>query len=563
MALILPSQKKLNTRYSKITIMAQNSMMLAHLDRGTSEYVINLDNEEIEDHLKENVLSSASDFKVILSPQLELAPLLFLKSCSAQLGVSQLNVDSLPLTCSRLEKIKVFVHTPPKSGTGNALLNEISIEERNKIPLEIPLSDMSTDDAAEVIDFLNEKVFYQSISDFLVSRYLTLFFDKDIFINQQLTTFSKSEVNLLYRYINITLYVRHLVHDMFKEIIAASQPDLLNDETNPADPALTEDLKGLWKYGDEVQETLTKAGETKILNSSENLKLRDERIEARSFMIVDFGQFYGHSIRAIPNEVKEAIKTDFLNRLQEQDIFSRGLNIDPSQLARAKSYFLSNRMMIEYGLLARNMVGLLAGLYDKRKKDEILFESRIIALKLDDSKSKCYVHFVKKNFLPSDGGTVQIDLPKHLGYVLGGRVGRPVTIGPISLLSPPVVEPRLTENLVSSQQRLPQSIHPLPKLIHCCSDLIVRKTRDYWMNKSPFVDQSVIFTFPLDDEHVSRRFISKICDTITYHRLQNVHNILNSFRLCLVDEYYQPLRFAPRTITSISLTFQPVEFESL
>ena len=123
--------------------------------------------------------------------------------------------------------------------------------------------------------------------------------------------------------------------------------------------------------------------------------------------------------------------------------------------------------------------------------------------------------------------------------------------------------PSLTETLESPFQRLPQPIHPLPKLIHCCSDLIVKKERDYWMNKSPFLNQSSIFTFPLDDEHVSRRFISKICDTVTYHRIQNVHNILNSFRFCLLDEYYQPLQFAPRTICSVSLTIQPVEIESL
>ena len=109
-------------------------MNLAHLSRGTTEYVINLDNEEIEDQLEDNALSSASDFKVILSPQLELAPLLYLKSCSAQMGISQINVDSLPLTCSRLEGVKIFLTTPLESVVGNVTLNEESIKELNKIP---------------------------------------------------------------------------------------------------------------------------------------------------------------------------------------------------------------------------------------------------------------------------------------------------------------------------------------------------------------------------------------------------------------------------------------------
>ena len=532
-------------------------MNLAHLSRGTTEYVINLDNEEVEDQLEDNALSTASDFKVILSPQLELAPLLYLKSCSAQMGISQINVDSLPLTCSRLEGVKIFLTTPLESVVGNVTLNEESIKELNKIPLEIVLNDLSTDSPAELIDFLNEKIFYQAVSDFLVSRYLTFFFDSDVFKNQQLTTFTIQEVNLLQRYIDITLYVRHILHDKFRELIA-------NANDQPLDPAYAEDLTNLWKYSDSTKEMMTEATETRILNESENLKRKADRIQTVRFQLVNFSQFYTHSVKAIPTAVREAIKTSFLERLQDDDIFSSGTTVDPDELETVKSHFLSNRMMIQYGLLARNLISLLSNLYDKRKTDEILFENRIIALKLDETRSKFYIHVVKKNFLPTDGGTVHIECPPNLSYVLGGRKNHgPVIIGPISLTAPEKTTPRLTETLQSPFQRLPQPIHPLPKLIHCCSDLIVKKERDYWMNKSPFLNQSSIFTFPLDDEHVSRRFISRICDTVTYHRIQNVHNILNSFRFCLLDEYYQPLQFAPRTICSVSLTIQPVEIESL
>ena len=538
-----------------------NSMTLAHLSRGTTEYVINLDNEDIEDQLEENVLSSASDFRVILNPQLDLAPLLYLKSCSAQMGISQININSLPLTCSRLEGVKIFLTTPLTSVTGNVTLNDESIKEMNKIPLEIMLNDFSTDDPGELIEFLNKKIFYQAVSDFLVSRYLTFFFDSDVFKNRQLTTFSIHEVNLLQRYIDITLYVRHLIHDKFRELIA-NTPVENEDATQPPDPTFTEDLTGLWQYHPTTQECMTEAGETKILGESENLKRREDRIQTERFQLVKFAQFYTHSVKAVPTHIREAIKTDFLERLQDDDIFSAGTTVDPGQLDTLKSYCLSNRIMIQYGLLARNLIFLLSNLYDKRKTDEILFENRIMVLKLDETKSKCYVHLVKNNFLPTDGGSVHIDLPKHLSFVLGGRVGRPVKIGPVSLTIPDKITPRLTETLESPFQRLPQAIHPLPKLIHCCSDLIVRKERDYWMNKCPFLNQSSLFTFPLDEEHVSRRFISKICDTVTYHRIQNVHNILNSFRFCLLDEYYQPLQFAPRTC-NVSLTIQPVEIETL
>ena len=106
-------------------------------------------------------------------------------------------------------------------------------------------------------------------------------------------------------------------------------------------------------------------------------------------------------------------------------------------------------------------------------------------------------------------------------------------------------------------------MRPQPKLINVTSNVITAKTRDSKLRKSDFADHQIISTFDLPDEQISRRFFYRQNENPSYHPIQNIHNILDAFTICLIDESYQPLRFAPRTICNIALKIRPVAFESL
>ena len=152
--------------------MSQN-MTLAHLNSGTDHYTLNLSNEEMEDKLEEGEqYSTAGDFRIMLESSINLNGLLYLKSVQAELCVKSISIDNLPLTASRMEEIEIYVMTPPKSAAFNPVLNEMSTEESNAIPMKIPLVDISTDDPQELVNVLNEMVFHESVSSFVIWKYI-------------------------------------------------------------------------------------------------------------------------------------------------------------------------------------------------------------------------------------------------------------------------------------------------------------------------------------------------------------------------------------------------------
>ena len=540
-----------------------NNMTLAHLNAGTDNYTLNLTNEEMEDKLEpDQQYSTAGDFRVILNPSVDLSGLLYLKSVQAELCVRSISLDNLPLSASRLEKVRVYVTTPPSSAAFNQVLNRASAAQRNEVPLVIKMVDISTDDPQEMVDTLNQMIFHEKVSSFVISKYLALVFDQDIFKPKELTTFNKSDANLILRYLNISLFVRHVAHDTMKELLDRS----ILDEEQRRDPALTEDLRGRWKYEEATQGIITRAGEREALAKSENLKLLNERIEVRDSWI-KFEDFYGETLKNATATLKTDVGTHILEQLVMQEIATEGNVqqapiIPPETLKDAMEMFSSNRILIEYALLARNMMDLQQNLHDKRRNPEVLFEKRIISLVLDKTKSKICFHFAKQNFLPSDGTSCQIILPKHLSYSLGARPGKNITLGPISLNTPEQSEPRLTENIFSDNQRLFSSVRTLPSIFHCTTDIITSKGRDILLRRSDaFADHNIIHRFQLSQEQITRRFIFEQSKEVAYHRIQNVHNILETFRICFLDECFQPIRFAPRTICNISLIIKPVTFD--
>ena len=74
----------------------------AQLSSSIDHYELYISNQQTEDELDENALSSASDWEAILEPAVDVSNLLYGKSDIAQAKVKQMNISSLPLCFSKV-----------------------------------------------------------------------------------------------------------------------------------------------------------------------------------------------------------------------------------------------------------------------------------------------------------------------------------------------------------------------------------------------------------------------------------------------------------------------------
>ena len=98
-------------------------MAYHHLASNVDHYTLFIDNKETENTLDDTQLSSASDFSILLNPQLDLSSLLYLRAVEAKIAVGHLFLDNLPLTFTESEVIKVNVTIPLDSVDGNMTFN--------------------------------------------------------------------------------------------------------------------------------------------------------------------------------------------------------------------------------------------------------------------------------------------------------------------------------------------------------------------------------------------------------------------------------------------------------
>ncbi len=65
----------------------------------------------------------------------------------------------------------------------------------------------------------------------------------------------------------------------------------------------------------------------------------------------------------------------------------------------------------------------------------------------------------------------------------------------------------------------------------------------------PFEEYHIIYSFTLDEEAISKRFICKLNDEGVYHRIQDIHNVLDVFQFILLDQSFKPIIFASEKIS--------------
>lgn len=534
---------------------------LHKLDMGTDTYVLDLTNDENEKHLEEDSHSSASNFTILLSPTLDLSSLLYLRSVAAEIALDQITVDALPLTATKKESITVKVVVPMEVTTCNSWFNPIEMTTVNDILFDIPCRDFYAEQPAEIVDYTNN-LLQESITQFILYRYLCVFLDVDIFKSGSLQALSVSDLSIIRRYLDIAMFTRNRMHDTMVELLPAD---------HGIDPVPDRDM-GLGLHKD----AMTQAQEATHIRNSPNVfrPVSDRKMapaEGREHKTVDYNKFYGISFSAVPEEVNQSIKTDTLSWLTSagaltRDADSGTLVITPEMKTEVEGFIAANLALTRMGLKCREIIANLKILIDKRKtkdRSEHLFVTCFLSLLLDiDTKLKCRFHIEKERYITTDGTSITVNFPEQLSYVLGSACNQTVSVGPIDNTTPEVNRPQLTHNILSEDQELFHALRPLPQVIHIVSNLVFSKSRDMWLVNTPWRNYHLIYTFSLNQSNITRHFISQINNNKTYYRISDVNSILESFSFVMLDQGFREIKFIPYCKVALRLLIRPVVYGS-
>ena len=531
--------------------------LLNRLDQGTDSYILDLTNDDAEQLLDDDNHSSASQFTILLNPTLDLSSLLYLRSVAAEIAISQLSVDALPLTGTNKESITVKVDVPTDVVSSNSWFNSIAMSGVNNTLLEIPCRNFYTTDPDEVIQHTNN-LLQEGITQFILYRYLCAYLDLDIFTTGSLQSLSVTDLALLGRYIDIAMYTRNVMHDTMVALVP--DMELANVEGREI---MTHDKDGMSR--NEEARHLARSGD--VFRATADRNVSEQR------KTIDFDKFYSVTIgQGVDEAIIQSIKTSTLSWLQDIGIITRNeegaLIVAQENRATMESYIKSNQLLTQMGLKCREIVGNLRTLIDKRKtkveaKRSSFFVYCFLSLYLDpDTQLKCRFHMENEKYITNDGTAITVKLPEQISYILGAKSGQCVTIGPIDRNTAIANKPTLNHTILSEDQRLFHRLRPLPQVIHVVSDLVFSKSRDMWLANTPWRNYHLIYTFVLSASNIARHYICQINNTRTYYRVQDVNSILESFSFVMLDQSFRRILFEPHCKVAMRLIIRPVTYGS-
>ena len=527
-------------------------MAYNHISFNADQYNLFLENTNTENDVADDAHSSASGFSILLTPQIDLSSLLYLRSVQAELAISNLVIDNLPLCFTRQEHIDVSVIIPSHIGNVNQTQNATALNNDNTQPLQLRLHDLCCSERQLAIDYINDKLQY-SVNHHLVYRYLKLFFDTDIFAIDYMHRLRQPDFVLLNQYINITLACRHVIHQTL-----CNQLGIVND-----------DISTRIRYF-EPNNSFRANVEEKALSESHCLRPLNQRTTVSTGVrIIDFTLFYSIDIteQAVVQPILKVVKTNFLNWLQELRLLTHNAEgqLKQRNITDMKKMIDSNKALITQGLQARAILIIQQNQSDQQKvrPERDLFNANVVALGLDESGLKCQFHLNQKFFLADDGTTIEIGFPRHMSYVLGSRSGEGISVGPLSATTLPTGTPRITDgNIHHTNQRLPSSICTMPKMIFIATDIVSAQSRDLWLRNTPFADFHMVYSQVIDDQSVGIGMICKYNVDNVFYKIQKLNNVLERFSIKILDQNFQQVLFPLRTYVKIALIIKPAPIES-
>ena len=517
---------------------------MTDFDTGNDYYEILIDNRSTEDGLSENVKSSAGNFTFLVQPQLDLSTLLYMRSTDAELCLSKLQIDSLPLSTTRLESCQIQLEIDIESGlvNSNRFFNKTKVDEMNKENMVISLEDNICETPQELVNYVNS-IFYRNINHFLLLKYSNIFFDADIMQSATANNFIQpNDAKLLNRYLDLTLYTRHKIH---KELcILLRIGDVLK-----SDYLLSSN-----------EDKIDKKTEENILAKSSCLKIVDERKKLTVSRTVQFDKFY-------EKDLTDPKQTDPIDVEIKKNVAlwikSMGIRIDvaitrDTDKADIQDLIDSNKKLIDVGLRIRSLLSLEMDRQEGRiRHSSNLFQKDIVNCGLDLSKTRCTFSIFPKQFL-CENSKITLIFPPLLSYSMGAEIGKNVQIGPISTKMPFTQQPRLSNTILSPNQRLAHGVRHVPKMMHVVSSIAGSKGRDSWLSQTPFKDYQILFTYLIDEASVNTRGVTSCYGNELFYKVKQSSRILETLKFAILNENFQECHFPQKTYSRIALKIRPI-----
>ena len=521
-------------------------MALSRLSLDNEKYEIFISNEDNEFNKNRDDISTASDFQAIIDPALDIAPLLYLKSSNAELSLNQFFLDNLCLTFTKTESMSFYVAVPLSSAICNEYVRDTQVKTLNDQPYIFHLDDFSTTSPQEVVTYLNDK-FCESSTYFLLRSYLRVVLDIDVFKPEVVSNvLTLKDIKLLLRYLDIAIYSRYIAYCHLVRGLKAK--NTLSDHE-------------VYSFSENEQKIMTARWESNIIAESNCILPVNERHAANAPRMVNLA---GYPAVCLQNNREEDNSHRLAVTTQVQNFLSITTYDDDFEPTDKTTEFMEqmvvgNEELIKLALKSRQILEHEGRRIDKRVKN--LFHDFLITFKMDVDNSKLKVDLNPTLFLTNTKAVLA--LPEQVSYVLGGRNGHSVVIGPITSDSDSTPQrTSLTHRITASEHRLFSGIRPHPKVLHVLNDLTGDLGKDQWLRRTPHESYSIIHTILIDDAMISTRFISKLNDTQIFHRTSNAKKIINGFKIRLVDNCFRTVIFPVCTIVKLSFTMRPVLHEN-
>lgn len=423
-----------------------------NLETQYDSFEIFLSNHEIEKNLTEDhAHSSASHFENILN--LDLIPLIFLKSTTAKIALRQLSIDSPALAFLSTEHIEIKMTIPPKTNDSNHIITSESITEWNDKPFKITMSDFSANSNQNCLTFINE-LLDENLTSYLIFRLSLNFFDMNLFKDNMFDnvspdnkiSLSKEELKLLLHYINITLFTRRQLEAV------------LTGQATIEESKLTANFSNLNSSFDETLESTVLSKSKYLLDLNERKNMLDNHI----FTTLNIEQFYGIDLTT-DNNLRKALGVAITTNIHDYIINILEWDLDHPSATHATNIALhrtSNDNLIKQGLTLQQLL-LLQIQKRTHNFDTSIFHTDLVKLKLDDTGAKVRFEIANTSFLPPDESSIQILFGPKTTYTLGGLQTNDqnrLKIGPLghkSDCSPASrLKPQLTNHILAENQRL-------------------------------------------------------------------------------------------------------------
>jgi hypothetical protein len=111
-------------------------------------------NENVEDHNSAGT-STAGDFKIVLDSQIDLNPIIYMKSIDAEIALHDLYIIGKPLSFTEKNFISIYTLLPENLADTNISFSKTDLKRKNQNPLKISLQNISLTTFQEGLDLIN------------------------------------------------------------------------------------------------------------------------------------------------------------------------------------------------------------------------------------------------------------------------------------------------------------------------------------------------------------------------------------------------------------------------